>query len=141
MILIRSNSLIFVGLLSLLLSACSPHPATGVWKSTGNNALGIDRLVAGFDGKAEFTTHKINNALWHCFWAATDKSHLTLSRIPSTNTDQKQTFVLSLNTQGKAELRGNYYPTKGFLPIDKVALDEGLPVLATFIRLDENPSP
>ena len=127
--------------LSLFLSACSPHPATGVWKATGDNALGIDRLVVGFEGRAEFITTKINNALWHCFWAAPGKKRLSLSCTPSTNPDQKRVFVLSVNKQGLAELRDNYRPAKGFLPADGISLDEKLPVLATFVRLDENPSP
>jgi hypothetical protein len=132
---------IFVISLSLLLSACSPHPATGVWKATGDNELGIDRLVAGFEGRAEFITSKLDNTLWHCFWAAADKKRLTLSCTPSTNPDQKRVFVMSVNKQGLAELRDNYRPAKGFLPAVGISWDERLPVLATFIRLDENPSP
>ena len=118
---LRSSLLIIFA--ALFLSACSPHPATGVWKATADNALGIDRLVAGFEGKAEFVTRKLNNALWHCFWAAPDKKKLELSCAPSTNPDKKRAFVLSVNDQGLAELQ-----------------DDGA-VLATFTRLDENPSP
>ena len=29
----------------LLLSACSPHPAAGVWKTTEDNSYGITKLV------------------------------------------------------------------------------------------------
>jgi len=111
--------------LSLLLSACSPHPATGVWKATGDNELGIDRLVAGFEGRAEFTTSKLDNALWHCFWGAPDKIVLEFSCTPSTNPDQKRSFTLSVNDAGLAELR-NVDDTK---------------LLATFNRLNEDPSP
>jgi len=123
----------FVIFLSLFLSACSPHPATGVWKATGDNALGIDRLVAGFEGRAEFTTSKINNAVWHCFWGAADKKILKLNCAPSTNTEEKRLFTLSVNEQGLAELRD--------AGTDGVSSIEMLPVLATFTRLDEDPSP
>ena len=111
--------------LSLFLSACSPHPATGVWKATGDNQLGIDRLVAGFEGRVEFTTTKLDNALWHCFWGAPDKKKLELDCTPSTNTDKKRSFILSVNDAGLAELRD----------VDDTKL------LATFTRLDEDPSP
>jgi hypothetical protein len=119
--------------LSLFLSACSPHPATGVWKATGDNSLGIDRLVAGFEGRVEFTTSKINNAVWHCFWGAANKKILKLNCAPSTNTEEKRLFTLSINEQGLAELRDDN-SAEG-------ASAETLPVLATFIRLDEDPSP
>ncbi len=98
----------FVISLSLFLSACSPHPATGVWKATGDNELGIDRLVAGFEGRAEFTTSKLDNALWHCFWGAPDKVRLKFTCAPSTNPDQKRIFVSSVNDQGLAELRDDF---------------------------------
>ena len=123
----------FVIFLSLFLSACSPHPATGVWKATGDNALGIDRLVAGFEGRAEFTTSKINNAVWHCFWGAADKKILKFNCAPSTNTEEKRLFTLSVNEQGLAELRDD--------AVDGVSSTEMLPVLAIFTRLDEDPSP
>ncbi len=29
----------------LLLTACSPHPGTGVWKTDSDNPLGIEKLV------------------------------------------------------------------------------------------------
>ncbi len=123
----------FIIFLSLFLSACSPHPATGVWKATGENTLGIDRLVAGFEGRAEFTTSKINNAVWHCFWGAADKKILKLNCAPSTNTEEKRLFTLGVNEQGLAELRDD--------AANGVSSTETLPVLATFTRLDEDPSP
>ena len=112
----------FVIFLSLFLSACSPHPATGVWKATADNKLGIDRLVVSFEGRAEFKTSKLDNADWHCFWAAPDKKQLKFDCTPSTNPDQTRSFVLSVNDKGLAELLG-----------------EGS-LLATFTRVDENPS-
>ena len=110
-------------LLSSLLVACSPHPATGVWKATADNELGINRLVVSFEGRAEFKTSKLDNAVWHCFWAAPDKKKLELNCTPSTNPDQNRSFSLNVNDQGLAE-----FQEKGA-------------VLATFTRVNENPSP
>jgi len=121
--------------MALFLSACSPHPATGVWKATGDNDLGVDRLVAGFEGRAEFTTSKLDNAVWHCYWGVPDKSKLELTCTPSTNPDLKRVFILSVNDQGLAELRDKSDP------VDSSPLNDNRPVLATFIRLDEDPSP
>jgi len=119
----------FVLLVSVLLSACSPHKGTGVWKATTDNEWGIERLVVGFEGKAEFTSVKKDNAVWHCFWstsansAAVDEKGLSLDCTASTNTDKKEEFFVMVNDQGQAELRH-----------DSV-------LLATFTLLDENPSP
>ena len=117
------SKFLFIAIFALLLSACSPHPGMGVWKATTGNEMGIDRLVVGFEGRAEFITRKQDNAVWHCFWGVTDKKDLSLDCTPSTNPDNKKDYILSINNQGLAELR---HESK---------------LLATFIRLNENPSP
>ena len=109
---------------TLLLSSCSPHSGTGVWKATAENDWGIERLVVGFDGKAVFTSTKKNNAIWHCFWSSVnDSEDLELKCKPSTNTEHEKQFLVIVNNQGFAELRNNSS------------------LLATFKLLDENPSP
>ena len=122
-----SARIVFVTLASFLLVACSPHPGTGVWKATGENEMGIDRLVAGFEGRAEFVSTKPEVATWHCFWGKIDENTLSLDCTPSTNTDNKKTFTLTAIDLGTAELH------------EVNQKDNRL--LATFTRLDENPSP
>jgi outer membrane biogenesis lipoprotein LolB len=109
--------------ISLLLSACSPHPAAGVWKATKDNSYGISRLVVGFDGRADFVTAKQNNATWHCFWSMSGKQEAKLDCTSSLNTDQEERFVLSINEQGLAQLHHKSQ------------------LAGTFTRLNENPSP
>jgi hypothetical protein len=108
---------------SIFIIGCSPHSATGVWKATGDNELGISQLVTGFEGKVEFTATKPVKATWHCFWGAENENSLSLKCTPSTNPEKKSEFTLTVNDQGIAELK-----------------DE-LKILATFSRSDENPSP
>ena len=108
---------------TVLLSACSPHPGSGVWEAVADNEQGISKLTVGFEGKAEFTSSKLNNAVWHCFWSTADKKKLALNCTPSTNPEQKKSLELNVNEQGMAELR------------------DGSTLLATFKRLNENPSP
>lgn len=114
---------LFTVFVTLSLAACSPHPGTGVWKATADNKMGIERLVVGFEGRAEFVSKKLDNANWHCFWAKVADKKLSLDCTPSTNSDQSKTFILFSVEAGVAELRD----------------ESGL--LATFKRLDENPSP
>ena len=107
----------------LLLSACSPHPAAGVWKTTEDNSYGITKLVLSFEGRANFVTRKLDNATWHCFWAVTGKHEASLDCTSSLNTEQEESFFLTVNDQGLAELRHTSQ------------------LVGTFTRQDENPSP
>lgn len=110
--------------ITLLLTACSPHPGTGVWKAVDDNEMGISKLTVSFEGRAEFVSGKKDEkSVWHCFWTTFEKKKLRLDCTPSTNPEQKKSFILSANDQGQAELRDNST------------------LLASFIRSDENPSP
>ena len=99
--------LLFLLISVVLLSACSPHSSTGVWKTTDDNEFGISKLVVAFDGKAEFVSKKLDNANWHCFWAATAKQEAELKCTPSTDTEKEESFKLRVNEQGLAELSHN----------------------------------
>ena len=116
----------FYGLLlvtfTVFISACSPHPASGVWEATQDNDYGISRLTMSFDGKAEFVTTKLNDTNWHCFWSATGKKQANLDCNPSTELEQKKNFVLNVNDQGVAELTHDSR------------------LMGTFKLLNENPS-
>lgn len=93
--------------ITFYLSACTPHSASGVWKTTDDNTYGITEIVVGFDGKANFTTPKLDNAIWRCFWSAINKQEAELNCTPSTNPDQEENFSLILKEQGITELRHN----------------------------------
>ncbi len=98
------QSLLLLGF-TLFLSACSPHPVSGVWATTDDNEYGISRIIVSFNGRAEFVTTKLNNATWHCFWGATDKNQANLDCTPSTDPDQPEIFHVAVNEQGLLELR------------------------------------
>jgi hypothetical protein len=106
-----------------LLCSCTPHPGSGVWKSSGENEYGINRMVVSFDGTASFTTSKNNPAQWHCFWTASSKIKSDLKCTPSTNTEQEENYTLTVDDQDIAQLKHNGQQ------------------IALFVRQDENPSP
>lgn len=109
--------------ITLLLSACSPHPGAGVWQATEDNDYGIAKLIVGFDGKAEFVTSKLDNTAWHCFWGATGKQQASLDCSSSTNAEQEEHFILTVSDLDIAELQHKSQR------------------VATFTRLAENPTP
>jgi len=119
----KFHSSVFLLSIILLLSACSPHPAAGVWKTTEDNDYGITKLVVAFEGRADFVTRKLDNATWHCFWAVTGKQEASLDCTSSLNPEQEETFLLTISNQGLAELRHKSQ------------------LVASFTRQDENPSP
>ena len=99
------------------ITACSPHPASGVWQTTDLNDYGITKMIVAFDGKANLTT---DNATWRCFWSAKTKTEMSLECTPSSNPDNEQIFIMLVKEPGVAELR------------------KGSESIASFIRLDEN---
>ncbi len=121
--LMKFHSSLFLLSIALLLCACSPHPAAGVWKTTEDNDYGITKLVVAFEGRADFVTRKLDNATWHCFWAVSGKQEASLDCTSSLNPEQEETFLLTINNQGLAELRHKSQ------------------LVASFSRQDENPSP
>ena len=116
---------VLVLLVSSLLIACSPHPGTGVWQAHESNDMGIQRLVVGFDGRAEFQSTRPDSAIWHCFWARLDAESLRLDCTPSTNPVKKKTFVLSTADRDSAKLLDDDNQKKQ--------------LIATLSRVDENP--
>ncbi len=103
----KISPLLFLLNTTFLLSACSPHPTSGVWKQTEDNDYGINKLVVSFDGIATFTTSKLDDAAWHCLWSTASEQEIELSCTPSTDTEKKEPFTLTINNQGIAELRHN----------------------------------
>jgi len=106
----------------LLLSACSPHPCAGVWKTTEDNVYGISRLNVSYEGRAAFETTKLDNTTWHCFWGATGRQEANLDCSSSTNSEQEERFILTIDDLGLAELWHNSQ------------------LVASFTRRDENPA-
>lgn len=113
---------LFILIITFYLSACTPNSASGVWKTTEDNTYGITEIVVGFDGRANFTTPKLDNATWHCFWSGIDKHKIEMKCTPSTNPDQEERFTLINTKQGISELQHN----------EKL--------ITTLIRQDEDPS-
>ena len=90
-----------------LMTACSPHPGTGVWMANTDNELGISKMIVAFDGRVEFNSSKPENAKWHCFWEKLNKNSLELDCTPSNHVDQPHKFHIISIDKLNAELREN----------------------------------
>jgi hypothetical protein len=89
------NFIIFV-LISFFLVACSPHPGTGTWLADSDNKA-FTKIIVHYDGKAEIFDMKNSKAEWHCFWAGINKTDISLTCTPASNTDDEQLFSLSIS--------------------------------------------
>ena len=88
----------------VFISSCSPHPSAGNWKAVGENTLGITELKILFEGKAEFTMTLKDKTEWHCFWAAQDETNISMNCVPSTDTERRELFDFSVNSNNQGEL-------------------------------------
>ncbi len=105
----------------LILTACSPHPGTGVWSANAENKYGLSKIIIAFNGRAEFTTTRLMKTKWHCFWGKKTKTILSLDCSPASNPEQSRKFTIVSLDKMSAELR-----------------EAGKPI-ATLKRVDENP--
>lgn len=97
--------LLTIPLIILSLAACSPHPGAGVWKAEGENTLGIRGMTLAYEGKAVFSSTRVNPALWHCFWNGASSHAANLDCTPSTDTESHERFVFTVGEDGVGELR------------------------------------
>ncbi len=98
----------------LFLSACSPHPGAGNWQAEGDNVYGIKHITVRFEGKADFSSSKPEQADWHCFWGAAGKTDLAFQCTSSLRPDIEENYSFSVDENGIAGLSHNGKPVGRF---------------------------
>ncbi len=94
-----ARTCLFLPVVGLLLSACSPHPGAGNWTATEENDWGISRLTLSYEGRAMFDS-KTPSANWHCFWGGRDARTVQLDCTPSSHADRETQFSFSVDKDG-----------------------------------------
>lgn len=85
--------------LTLILSACSPHPGAGGWQATDADAK-LQRLEIRYAGNADLYTQKEDVvAAWRCFWGAADKNIANLKCVDASNADNEKTYLFVVNKE------------------------------------------
>ncbi|PLY12215.1 MAG: hypothetical protein C0631_17705 [Sedimenticola sp.] len=92
-------------LLAIILSACSPHPASGTWTAPGASNDGINKVVVMYEGRAELFSPASEEALWRCFWGGKSKQNIAMECVFAANTDIESRFTLDTQGGDKATLR------------------------------------
>jgi len=87
--------------LTLLLSACSPHPGAGGWQAIDKEAI-FQRLEIRYAGNADlYTQNQDTVAAWRCFWGAVDKTIASLKCVDAGNADNEKNYSFSVDKQSK----------------------------------------
>mgnify|MGYP001816601978 FL=1 len=98
---------ILLGLLILLLSACSPHPAAHTWVTDDQNEPGISKLDVTFEGTAEFYSTADLKSIRRCFWGAKSRTIIELNCVHAEDTEIKETYELEVADNNSARLTHN----------------------------------
>ena len=99
-----TRPLFIVCLSSLLLSACSPHPGSGIWVPLDDSEAPYTRLEVLFEGRAELFAPGREGHLYRCFWGGTDADSIRLDCISADDEAVKPVFTFRVAADGTGEL-------------------------------------
>lgn len=91
----------------ITLTACSPHPGTGKWKTDASNSYHIDIINISFEGNADFYTDGKEESIHRCFWSATGKQTMTLQCVYSEDSEKKIIYQFEITENNHAKLTHN----------------------------------
>jgi len=99
--------------LTYLLMACTPHPGTGNWLTTGEENVNFvkefARLDVDHDGRTDIfnTTAGQQNdaadpssAVRRCFWRGQDAQTILMTCVVASDTDVEESYLLRVNPDG-----------------------------------------
>ncbi|MCW8956838.1 MAG: hypothetical protein OQL09_08145 [Gammaproteobacteria bacterium] len=80
-----------------LISACSPHPASGQWHNIAIGDGEFTIIDVMFDGKAEMYATNEKLLVRRCFWAGVDSKTINLTCVHPDNTDTDIKYQLQIS--------------------------------------------
>lgn len=105
------RSALFIVVILIAITACSPHPGAGAWKADGDNSLKISSIKIIFEGTADIFSHENDgeskDAVFRCFWSASGEKQMQMQCVHAENTDLKETFQFTILETGQGKLKQN----------------------------------
>ncbi len=101
------SSILLIIAMSLMLSACSPHPGAGNWQADADNTLNVSSIKVIFEGTADFYSDDNEDSILRCFWSASDKNTLQMQCVHAEDTDKKETYEFTVTETGQGKLTQN----------------------------------
>ena len=102
----RINYFIFTfSALSLtVLTACSPHPATGTWLSSATNSENYSKMIVHFEPRLEIYSGKSDKPTLFCGWSGLNKNSITLECMSAEEQKQMDMYQINVTQDTQAEL-------------------------------------
>lgn len=90
--------------LLLLLTGCSPHPATGTWATASPSDSSFTRLEVTYEGRALLFAAGEQEAGRRCFWGGENAQAIAMTCKPATAMDSEERYQLIVAADGTATL-------------------------------------
>ena len=101
---IKSRQLFLTLFPSLLLSACSPHPGSGIWVPLDDREAPYAKLEVLFEGRAELFVPDREEHLYRCFWGGAGANSIQMECVSADNETVKPSFTFRVAADGTGEL-------------------------------------
>jgi len=101
----QKSLLILITMLSLvLLSACTPHSASGTWVASGDNQANYSKILIHFEPKLEIYAQGSVKPVQYCGWSAISKQKIEMGCMSSDDQIKADKYQLNIINKTNAEL-------------------------------------
>ena len=91
----------------IVLSGCSPHPASGNWVSSEDNSANFTKILVHFESRLEIFSGESEKPALYCGWSATSRQNIGIECLRSEDQDVMDVYQLNVEGEDKAELIQN----------------------------------
>jgi len=95
---------LFSVLVTVLLTACSPHTATGTWLSSEVNTNNYSKIIVHFAPQSEIYSGNSATPTLYCGWSDSSKANIILECMKSEEQKQMDIYQFNVTDNTKAEL-------------------------------------
>lgn len=116
---IKPLILLFLSLSFVLLSACTPHSASGTWISSGDNKENYSKILIHFEPRLEIYAKGIDKPVQYCGWSAVTKQMIEMGCDSSSEQNDKDKYQFHIINKEKAELVQDGKVIANFMLVDE----------------------
>lgn len=87
-----------------MLTACAPHPASGIWLPGQAQQAPFSHLEVKYEGRAILRAGNDPQEERHCFWAGQSAASIALTCTPAFNPKLEEKYLLEVELDDRARL-------------------------------------
>ena len=110
---------LFLTLGLIILPACSPHPASGTWVSTGDNEYNYSKILIHFKPQLEIYTQGAEKPVQYCGWSAVTKQSIEMGCMSSNEQRVEDRYHFNILSKANAELIKDGKVIASFILVDE----------------------